>query len=176
MKINKKIITGAVFASIIAMSTGVAGCSGIFPTEGSKEDTVESASISETVSETENTDISTEQRSYTIYYYIDDETKEPSDKVTEVKYGEKTPVLKISELGFSKEGRKFTGWKVYRESDDTWYLKNTKDNKNSWIALNEGKLPDGYEYSLHQDGEVSVKAAENGAIKLFGTWEDEKKQ
>ena len=164
MIIKKIVICSSMLTAFFTATVGITGCSGdIF-----SNNTVPATTAVETTSkEKEQTDIS-----YTIQYYNDEKTENPSDKTTTVKYGEKTPVLTIKELGFSKDGKKFLGWKVYRESDDTWLLQTINDKKQKWMKIIDGNLPEGYEFKLHGDGSPSVKATKKGSIKLYAIWGD----
>ena len=168
MKLKNIIIISSFLTTICVGTLGISGCSGGFFSGNDQTETT----LATTHKKNDSKADSNKDITYTIQYYIDDKADKPSDKTTTVKYGEKTPVLTIKELGFTKEGKKFAGWKVYREADDTWSLRTIKDKKQSWKTVVDGKLPDGYEYKLHGDGSPSVMATKSGSIKLYATWVD----
>lgn len=64
---------------------------------------------------------------FTIYYHSSD-TAAASSTTTKVTYGTSTATKTISELGFSKAGYTFAGWKVYREVDGKYYVQDANGN------------------------------------------------
>ena len=158
----------ALSISVTALSFGIVGCSG-FLSDNTQTSATETADTTDTETKKETKDEASAV--FTAKYYLDENTDEPSDKTTEVVYGTETKLYTASELGFSKEGQVFKGWKIYRESDNKWYVKNTKENKNTWIEQVDGKLPEGYEYNIRKDGGTLVKAAKSGIVRLYGVWE-----
>lgn len=108
------------------------------------------------------------QNSYTVKYHID-ENSAASSKTTKVIYGKTASLLTVKQLGFSKTGKKFAGWKSYRESDDTWYVINS-EGKKEFKKLNNGKLPSGYKYHLYKDGGSTFKFAKSGIAHFYATW------
>ena len=109
-----------------------------------------------------------EEQKYTVKYHLD-ENSSASSKTTTVKYGEWTKLLTLSELGFSKSGKKFAGWKLYREKDNTWYAKDSSGNK-KFVKLVNGKLPSGYTFATYSDGGRTKTAAKSGVVHYYGTW------
>ena len=105
---------------------------------------------------------------FTVLYHEDEDSK-PSDIVTTIKYGETTQMYYVSELGFEKDDQEFDGWKLYREVDDKWYVRNA-DGKGTWVSLENGKLPDGYKYYICKDGRKLTKAATSGIVHAYAQW------
>ena len=109
-----------------------------------------------------------QENKFTIKYHLDESGK-ASDKTTTVKYGEVTKTLKLSDLEFSMPGKKFVGWKAYREIDDKWYVKNT-DGKNVFMKLINGELPSGYSFVRYLDGATTHSIAKSGIVHFYGMW------
>ena len=101
------------------------------------------------------------------YYPIDEKVLE--DYLTTVNFGEKTAVLKLNELNINDEKNSFKGWRLFRELDGKWYLRDEK-GREEWMYLDDDKLPSGYEYVLKKDGFTLSKAATSGVVRLYGTW------
>ena len=101
--------------------------------------------------------------------YHEDETAEPSMITTFVCYGEHTKTLTVSQLGFGKKGYDFSGWKIYREYDNKWYVSDDQ-GKALWHDMADGGLPSGFEHVLYNDGSVVAKMAPGGIVHLYGTW------
>ena len=141
----------AVSASLIAMS----GCSKIVD----QLDPTEKASVSE----------SDDENNYTIEYYPDVDSSEASSETTLAIAGQETKLLTIEELGFSKDGYGFLGWRINRETDDKWFLRDS-NKKSGWYSLVNGKLPEGYTFDLRGDGGVLIKPATEGTVRLFAYW------
>ena len=110
-----------------------------------------------------------EQRQFTVKYHQDDNSA-ASSKSTTVNYGTLTPTLSISELGFSKANFIFKGWKAYRESDDTWFMKDS-NGKNSFKKLVNGQLPAGHAFVLYKNGESVKATAPSGNVHFYAQWE-----
>ena len=103
---------------------------------------------------------------YTIYYHLDD-TAAASSTITKVTYGTTTKTKTTSELGFAESGKKFSGWKVYRESDQCWRVQNSSGTQ-SWSKT----VPSGGKYVLYTDGNNSAKTAPAGdKVHFYGQWE-----
>ena len=105
---------------------------------------------------------------FTVNYHLDDSAK-ASPKTTRVVYGNWTKTLKASELGFSKTGKRFAGWRAYREIDNCWYLKDANGNK-KWMKVNNGILPSGWDYYLYANGQQVVALAKSGNTHFYGQW------
>lgn len=108
------------------------------------------------------------ENAYTVNYHID-ENSSASSKTTKVTYGKKTTLLTTKQLGFSKSGKTFAGWKAYRENDDTWYVKNSEGVK-EFKKLSNGKLPKGYTFVKYKDGGVTNTFAKTGNAHFYATW------
>ena len=83
-----------------------------------------------------------EPEEYTIQYYLDPESSAPSELKTTAIPGETTQLLTLKELGFSKDGYVFEGWRIYREVDNKWYLSDREGNY-LWHELKNNELPEG---------------------------------
>ena len=110
------------------------------------------------------------QSSFTVKYHADD-TANASSKTTKVQYGVSTKTLTAAQLGFSKTGKSFAGWKAYREADDKWFVTD-KDGKTSWTKLTNGKLPSGSSFCLYKNGTSVAKTAPSGNVHLYAQWKD----
>ena len=108
------------------------------------------------------------EKKYIVNYHIDDQS-EPSSVSTVVVYGILTNTKTVSELGFEKDKKTFIGWKVYREMDDTWYLKDDK-GKNSFKKLINGQLPVGHTYVMYKNGEPVKRTASGGIVHFYAQW------
>ncbi|MCD8311098.1 MAG: hypothetical protein LUD43_01140, partial [Firmicutes bacterium] len=106
---------------------------------------------------------------FTIKYHSSD-TSSASSKTTAVTYGTSTATLTISELGFSKSGYSFAGWKAYREVDDSWYV-TSSNGTSSWMTLEDGELPEGYSYYLYKSGAKVSMTAVSGEVHFYAQWE-----
>ncbi|MBQ7145883.1 MAG: right-handed parallel beta-helix repeat-containing protein [Lachnospiraceae bacterium] len=102
---------------------------------------------------------------FTILYHEDDNAE--ADSSSEIVWGNSTAIKTVTELRYSHAGRKFLGWKVYREKDGTWAV--TADGSTiSWAA----EPSDGYSYYLYADGTKVAKTTDQGApVHLYGQWE-----
>ena len=107
---------------------------------------------------------------YTVYYHVDDEA-EASELTTTVNYGERTPTLRIQQLGFTQRRKTFAGWKVYYADTGEWRVLDPKGNE-LWA---EG-LPKDWQYCIYDNGvEVSKLAAPGSAIHFYAQWEKDKR-
>ena len=107
-------------------------------------------------------------KDFTVAYHETDNSDVLSVTTT-VPYGVSTRTKTISDLGLESNGKVFIGWKGYRDMDDKWLLKDGNGNQ-SWMNLNKGNLPAGYEYSLLKDGVSLAKTSAGGTVHLYGQW------
>ncbi|MBO4767707.1 MAG: InlB B-repeat-containing protein, partial [Lachnospiraceae bacterium] len=98
---------------------------------------------------------------FLVKYYLTDNSS-CSPKMTQVPYGTTTKTLTAQELGFSRDGKQFVGWKVYRDYDKKWYVKDANGNK-YWAT----SVPAGGDYALYVDGENIAKTTVNGTTAYF---------
>ena len=98
---------------------------------------------------------------FLVKYYLTDNSS-CSPKMTQVPYGTTTKTLTTQELGFSRDGKQFVGWKVYRDYDKKWYVKDANGNK-YWAT----SVPAGGDYALYVDGENIAKTTVNGTTAYF---------
>ena len=59
-------------------------------------------------------------------------------------------------------GKQFVGWKVYRDYDKKWYVKDANGNR-YWAT----SVPAGGDYALYVDGERIAKTTVNGTTAYF---------
>jgi hypothetical protein len=157
MKIRKSLGMAVLLICTAALA---AGCEKNEPaSSGETKAAVESAAATE----------SEEKMTFTLQYYPDVDSETPSEKTTEAVYGEETPILSVEELGFTKEGYGFLGWREMREVDGKWYVQDAKGKKD-WIEVKDGKLPKGYSYVLRRDGDKVTTAAKKGIVRLYAEW------
>ena len=119
--------------------------------------------------ETLSEEAETSTGAYRITYYPDVDSDVPSEISSEAVAGIDTTICTIQELGFSKEGYVFEGWRLYRESDDAWYLRNEK-GKGVWASLENGELPAGCHYALRGDGATLTAPTKEGLVRLYAQW------
>ena len=101
-------------------------------------------------------------------YYHDNDTAAAASTYTDVLYGQSTATKTASELGFDTSSRTFKGWKVYREYDKTWYVKDANGNA-SWAAT----VPVGGSYGLYSNGTTVASTAPVGTnVHFYGQWLD----
>ncbi len=105
---------------------------------------------------------------FTIFYHEDDNA-EASDQNTEVVYGTPTAIIRYQDLGYKASDRVFTGWKVYREEDQSWNVINPNGSR-EWITLTGGQLPDGYEFALQGNGVSLSTLATGGMVHFYAQW------
>ena len=111
------------------------------------------------------------KQTFTVYYHADTSfTSAALSKTTKVAYGTKTKLFTLSELGLSKTGYRFTGWRIYREIDGRWLTIDANGNY-VWLELTNGTLPKGYTFHLIKDGGFITKAATSGKVHLCAQWE-----
>ena len=108
------------------------------------------------------------EKRYTVYYHIDDMAA-PHPESTQVKYGTLTKTKTVDELGFKKENRTFAGWRVYRELDETWFLKDS-NGKNSFKKPINGLIPADHTFVLYKDGEAVKYTAQSGIVHFYAQW------
>lgn len=131
----------------------------------------ESVAIAEESNEAEeNNENEKEDKEYTIEYYQDTESTKPFSETTIGRVGEKVTIKTIKELGYSKEGYGFLGWKVYRVDDDKWLLKKKNSGDSEWRSLEGGKLPKGYSFRLLTEGRDLNQKSTDGVIRLYADW------
>ena len=104
-----------------------------------------------------------------VVYYHETENSEASSTTTQVTYGVETATLTIQELGYSADKRVFTGWKVYRDDNQTWRLAD-ENGQEAWMQLENGALPAGYDYALWGSGRRLSRTMPNGQLHFYGTW------
>ena len=107
---------------------------------------------------------------YTVYYHLD-ETAEASDAVTRIVFGKVASILTAKELGFSKPGKKFAGWRVYWANLGCWRVVDPEGEK-VWM-----KEPGEDEtYVVYKDGlplKNTVPAGDE--VHLYAQWKNVKK-
>ena len=124
----------------------------------------------ETVTKEEEETVTKEEaNNYTIEYYDDIDATIPAEKTTQAVSGVETMLLSIDELEFDTDDRSFAGWRLYRDMDNTWYLR-CPDGKSRWMPLENGKLQNGYSYSLRADGSTTTSPTSEGKLKLYAQW------
>ena len=109
-----------------------------------------------------------QENKFTVNYHLDDNSNASSQK-TDVVYGNWTKTLTVKELGFSKSGKTFVGWKAYREIDDKWYVKDASGNY-KFVKLVNGKLPSGYTFAIYKNGTNIRTFAKSGNVHFYGQW------
>ncbi len=130
---------------------------------------VQKGEIESVNEEDESVSVEEEVNNYTIEYYDDIDATIPAEKTTQAVSGVKTTLLSVDELGFDKVNRSFAGWRLYRDLDNTWYLR-CPDGKSRWLSLENGELPNGYSYSLREDGSTTTSPTTGGKLKLYAQW------
>ena len=106
---------------------------------------------------------------YVIQFFPDVDSEHPIDVYVTGTAGEKTIIPKIQELGIEKEGYLFEGWRLYRGIDNSWYLRDAR-GKGIWAKLEKGKLPEGCNYALREDGGTLIAPTTEGGVCLFAQW------
>ena len=106
---------------------------------------------------------------YQIMYFRDVDTVGAPNYTMTATAGVHTPIALIEDLGFTKEGYVFEGWRLYRDADDSWYLRNPKGG-GVWVHLQDGTLPEGYHYALRTDGMDLIAPTQEGAVRLYAQW------
>ena len=110
---------------------------------------------------------------YSIEYHPDVGANDVSVKTTEGVYGNKTYLYTLNDLGFTRNDAVFEGWRVYRDQDEKWLVKNNKGNE-EWMKLNSNDLPAGYQFALREDRATLLKPAEEGVVHVYAQWGNEK--
>lgn len=79
----------------------------------------------------------------------------------------------FSELtGSGEQATRFMGWKMRRDSDGKWFARNASGAR--FVALNDGKLPDGFSFVLVKDAGKLLKAASAGSgVSLYAQLKNE---
>ena len=104
---------------------------------------------------------------YTIWYHRTEYSR-PHVRSTQVIYGEKTDTLSYQELGFSRSGKRFLGWKVYRADTHSWLYRNSA-GETYWYA---GE-PEGRRFRLYSNEmAVSTTVPAGTTLHFYGQWED----
>ena len=103
---------------------------------------------------------------FTVKYY-QAENSSASSKTSTVVYGVSQKTLTVETLGFQQSGKKFKGWKVYRDYDSKWYVKDANGSK-YWATA----VPAGGDYALYVNGESVGKTTVAGTTAHFyAQWE-----
>lgn len=108
--------------------------------------------------------------SYTVQYRMST-ADGISNQVTTVEYGKLTNTQTIKSLGFKAGGKTFLGWRCFRDSDQKWWV-TLKNGRADWVALDNGKLPEGCSFRLLSDGWNTGWSTQSGSIELIGIWSD----
>ncbi len=104
---------------------------------------------------------------FTVKYYLTDNSS-ASNQTSTVVYGVSQKTMTIETLGFIQAGKKFKGWKVYRDYDNKWYVKDST-GKSYWAT----EVPAGGSYALYVNGESVGKTTVAGTTAHFyAQWED----
>ena len=101
---------------------------------------------------------------FTVKYHLEDSAP-ASSKTTTVTYGVNTNILKLAELGFSKTGYSFQGWKAYREYDSKYFVYDS-EGTNLWAT----SLPTKGGYYLYSDGQAISETTPSGIVHFYGQW------
>ena len=112
--------------------------------------------------------VATWKDAYTISYRLDDSSTAHSTS-TKVTVGTETAIPSVSELGYSKPGMSFAGWKCYRDSDGKWWA-TLPSGKAGWVSLKNGALPEGCSYRLLPNKWKSAWSASTGCVQLYAVW------
>ncbi len=107
-------------------------------------------------------------RNFTVLYHPGDGEKELNASTTVV-FGNRTIIKSIDELNLKKTGYGFNGWKIYRDTDDKWLLKN-KAKERKWMKITGNKLPKDYSFVILKDGGSLTKTCSGGTVHLYALW------
>lgn len=108
--------------------------------------------------------------SYTLGYR-QSAAEPPSAVTTDVTHGISTETESVSDLGFEMNGNDFAGWRCFRDIDQKWWA--TLPNGNAdWVALENGRLPEGYRFRLLPNRWQTGWSAGSGAVELVATWKN----
>ncbi len=111
----------------------------------------------------------TPDESYKILFYPDVDSDVPSETAVQATYGVDTTIPTVEDLGFTKEGLLFEGWRIYREFDGKWFLR-SEEGKGIWAELEDGKLPEGCHFSLRRDGGILTAPTPSGTVRMYAQW------
>lgn len=107
------------------------------------------------------------KKAFTVEYDANGGTGAMEDTV--VVYGQNT---KIPQCTFTRDGYKFKGWNVYRESDGKWvYRRNNSTVNAKWCK--EGQQPSGYTLGWYKDGTTVAKTSSvaGDTVRFVAVWE-----
>lgn len=92
---------------------------------------------------------------------------------TSVYWGQQTQTVSYEELGFSKKGYEFAGWKVRRDIDGKWavYANDDESRTTRWVARVDGDLPEGYSYKYYRNKVSVSNSAKTGYVDFYAHWE-----
>ena len=103
---------------------------------------------------------------FTVKYHQTD-TAEASSQISTVTYGVSQKTLTVETLGFQQSGKRFKGWKVWRDYDNKWYVKDSSGSK-YWATA----VPAGGDYALYVNGESVGKTTVAGTtVHFYAQWE-----
>lgn len=111
---------------------------------------------------------------FTVKYYEDDDKYNAgkttgNGTVVECDNELYTKTQTVQQLGYKQVGRVFMYWKAHRSYDDTWYVES--DSKKEWKALENGKLPSGYDYVRFGNSAGVRKLAAYGDVHFIAQWD-----
>ncbi|MBQ3979890.1 MAG: hypothetical protein II634_03755, partial [Lachnospiraceae bacterium] len=103
-----------------------------------------------------------------VVYYHADLNAAASGTTTTVTFGVNTKTKTVEELGFASKEKRFLGWRIFREKDQTWRVKDPNGTE-GWAKT----LPSGYSYVTYGNGcsvGGTVNAGEN--VHFYATWDN----
>lgn len=104
---------------------------------------------------------------FTVFYHRKDDAS-ANAKTTAVRYGTPTRTLTPRELGFFAAGKRFAGWRMYRDDCDCWGVIDAQGNS-GWAE----ELPEGGQYWLYGAGWALSEAVPAGyGLHLYAQWTD----
>ena len=104
---------------------------------------------------------------FTVFYHRKNGASANS-KTTAVRCGTPTRTLTPQELGFFAEGKRFAGWRMYRNDCDCWGVIDAQGNS-GWAR----ELPEGGQYWLYGAGWALSEAVPAGyGLHLYAQWTD----
>ena len=104
---------------------------------------------------------------FKIKYFQNEQEQETSEEITIVQRGTPTAIKTVEELGFKDGIKKFSGWKIKRESDGCWRV--TDGTNIKWAETVE----DGWKYDLYaRDAIVSKTTSAGEVLDFYATWSD----
>ena len=107
---------------------------------------------------------------FKVRYHADEEAV-AAENTTTVTCGTPTNLLTLSELGFSKAGYHFEGWKIRDDNSDKWYAKNP-NGELCWVYPDTEALPDGYEFCLYPENQSVSTLVAYGTVDLYAQWKE----